>query len=152
MEFDATFLVAVISFLVFVYLMNKIFYAPVLKIMQDRQALVEHNFQNAHDTKKAVEAQVSHRNNELDKSREEARNLIAEHSQKFKAERNIRIAQYKEQLYSDVVNQRETLRSSAIEAKEVLKDNVVNIAKDISQLILGDAVSKETIDKSKIEE
>lgn len=152
MEFDATFLVAVISFLLFVYLMNKIFYAPVLKIMQDRQALVEHNFQSAHDTKKAVEAQVAHRNNELDKSREEARNLIAEHSQKFKAERNIRIAQYKEQLYSDVVNQRETLRSSAIEAKEVLKDNVVNIAKDISQLILGDAVSKETIDKSKIEE
>lgn len=152
MEFDATFLIAVISFLVFVYLMNKIFYAPILKIMQDRQALVEQNFQNAHDTKKAVEAQVAHRNNELDKSREEARNLIAEHSQKFKAERNIRIAQYKEQLYSDVVNQREDMRNSAIEAKEVLKDNVVNIAKDISQLILGDAVNKEAIDKSKIEE
>lgn len=152
MEFDATFLIAVISFLVFVYLMNKIFYAPILKIIQDRQALVEQNFQNAHDTKKAVEAQVSHRNNELDKSREEARTLIAEHSQKFKAERNIRIAQYKEQLYSDVVNQREDMRNSAIEAKEVLKDNVVNIAKDISQLILGDAVNKEAIDKSKIEE
>lgn len=152
MEFDATFLIAVISFLVFVYLMNKIFYAPILKIMQDRQALVEQNFQNAHDTKKAVEAQVAHRNNELDKSREEARTLIAEHSQKFKAERNIRIAQYKEQLYSDVVNQREDMRNSAIEAKEVLKDNVVNIAKDISQLILGDAVNKEAIDKSKIEE
>lgn len=152
MEFDATFLIAVISFLVFVFLMNKIFYAPILRIMQDRQAIVEQNFQNAHDTKKAVEAQVAHRNNELDKSREEARNLIAEHSQKFKAERNIRIAQYKEQLYSDVVNQREDMRNSAIEAKEVLKDNVVNIAKDISQLILGDAVNKEAIDKSKIEE
>ena len=78
--------------------------------------------------------------------------MISEHSQKFKEERNIRIAQYKEELYSDIANQRDSIKQSAREAKEVLKDNVVNIAKDISQMLLGDAVNKETIDKSKIEE
>ena len=41
MEFDATFLFAVISFLVFIFIMNKVFYAPILRIMQERQKFVE---------------------------------------------------------------------------------------------------------------
>ena len=41
MEFDATFLIAVISFIVFVVIMNKIFYAPILKIMQENPNIVE---------------------------------------------------------------------------------------------------------------
>lgn len=152
MEFDATFLIAVISFVVFVFLMNRIFYAPILKIMQARRSFVEQNFNSAGNTKKETEQQINYRNSELDKSREESRNLIAEHSQKFKSERNIKLAKYKEELYSDIASQRDSLKTSALEAKEVLKDNVVNLAKDISQLLLGDAVDKETIDKSKIEE
>ncbi len=152
MEFDATFLFAVISFLVFIFIMNKIFYAPILRIMQQRQAFVEDNFNSAKETEKETEKQIDYRNQELDKSRDEARTLISEHSQKFKEERNIKIAQYKEELYSDIANQRESLRQSAVESKEVLKDNVVDIAKDISQILLGSAVNKDTIDKSKIEE
>ncbi len=152
MEFDATFLFAVISFLVFIFIMNKIFYAPILRIMQERQEFVENNFNSAKETEKETEKQIDYRNQELDKSRDEARVLISEHSQKFKEERNVKIAQYKEVLYSDIANQRESLKKSAVESKEVLKDNVVDIAKDISQILLGDAVNKDTIDKSKIEE
>ena len=44
MEFDATFLIAAISFIVFVFIMNKIFYAPILNIMKARQDFVEENF------------------------------------------------------------------------------------------------------------
>ena len=78
--------------------------------------------------------------------------MISEHSQKFKEERNIRIVQYKEERYSEIANERDSLKQSARDAKETLKDNVVDIAKEISQMLLGDAVNKDTIDKSKIEE
>ena len=152
MEFDATFLFAVISFLVFIFIMNKIFYAPILRIMQERQAFVENNFNSAKETQKETEKQHEYRNAELNKSRDEARALISEHSQKFKEERNIRIAQYKEERYSEIANERDSLKQSARDAKETLKDNVVDIAKEISQMLLGDAVNKDTIDKSKIEE
>lgn len=152
MGFDATFLIVVINFVVFVLIMNKIFYAPILKIMQERQALVEDNFKNAKTIKQETDEKITYRNIELDKSREEAINLIAEHSQKFKAERNIRIAQHKEELYSDIANQRESLKISAREAKETLKENVVDLAKDISKMILGESIDSDKIDKSKIEE
>ena len=152
MEFDATFLIAVISFLCFIFIMNKIFYAPILKIMQERQAFVEQNFQTATLTNKETEKQIIYRNEELEKSRDEARSLIAQQSQSLKAEKNKRISEYKNELYSDIAQQRENLKNSALEAKETLKDNVVDIAKNISQMLLGETIDKEAIDKSKIEE
>lgn len=152
MEFDATFLIAVISFLLFVFIMNKVFYAPILRIMRERQSFVEQNYNAAAETKKEAEKQTQYRDTELEKSREEARDMIARHTQNLKSEKNKKISGYKEELYSGIAQQRESLRNSALEAKETLKDNVVNIAKDISQMLLGDSIDKDAIDKSKIEE
>ena len=52
----------------------------------------ENNYSSAKLTQAETEKQHNYRNGELDKSRDEARALISEHSQKFKQERNIRIA------------------------------------------------------------
>jgi F-type H+-transporting ATPase subunit b len=152
MEFDATFLIAVISFIVFVLLMNKIFYAPVLKIMQARQSFVEKNYSCAAETKKQTEERTQYRENELEKSRKSSREMIAQHSQNLKNERNKELAEYKENINFDIVRQKDGLKNSAIEAKDVLKDNVVDIAKDISQILLGESINKENINKSQIEE
>ena len=54
MEFDATFLIALLSFLLFIFIMNKIFYAPVLKIMQERQSFVEQNYDSAKTTNNEI--------------------------------------------------------------------------------------------------
>lgn len=152
MEFDATFLIALISFIVFVFVMNKIFYAPVLKIMQERQTFVEQNYDSAKSTRIETQKQTDYRNSELEKSRENARNMISENSQILKAQRSKKIAQYKENLYGSISEEKESLRNSALSAKETLKDNVVDIAKEISQKIMGTSVSTDTIEKSQIKE
>ncbi len=152
MEFDATFIIATISFIVFVLIMNKIFYAPILKIMQERQSLVEENYNSAKATKLETQKQTEYRNSELEKSREEARSVISENVQNLKVQRSKKIEEYKDELYGNVSKERDNLRQSAIEAKETLKDNVVDIAKEISEKILGSSVSTETIDKSQIKE
>ena len=152
MEFDATFLIAVISFIVFVIIMNKIFYAPILKIMQERQNVVEANFNAAKEINEETQKQTEYHTSELEKSRDEARQKIAEASQQFKQERSQEISEYKSELYGNIAKEKENLKNSAYEAKEVLKDNIVDIAKEISQMLLGDAVNRDTINKSKIEE
>lgn len=152
MEFDATFLISLISFIVFVFIMNKIFYAPVLRIMQERQNIVEDNYNNAKLTKIETQKQTDYRNSELEKSREDARNMIAENSQNLKAEKSKKITEYKDEVYGNISKERDNLRNSALDAKETLKDNVVDIAKEISQKILGNSVAIDTIDKSQIKE
>lgn len=152
MEFDATFIVALVSFILFVFIMNRIFYSPVLKIMQERQNYVEQNYNIAKTTNLETKKHTEYKHSELEKSRAEARTLIAENSQKLKTERSKKIAEYKESLYSNISKERDSLRNSALDAKEILKDNVVDIAKEISQKILGNSVSTETINKNQIKE
>ncbi len=152
MEFDATFLIAVISFIIFVIIMNKIFYAPVLKIMKERQAFVRNNFEKAALLKKTSEQKLDYINSEMNKSREIAREMISKNSQKLKVDINNELFEYKKNLNENIFNQRNNLKNSAKEAGETLKDNVVDIAKEISQIILGDVIDKDKITKSQIEE
>ncbi len=152
MEFDATFLFAAISFLVFVFLMNKIFYAPILKIMKDRQDFVAQNFNEAKNVKLKTQENIEYRESELQKSRSEAQEIIASKSQNLKKEKMLKIAEYKEELFGNIKTQKEELRSSALDAKEVLKDKVVDLAKGISDKLLGNNVNSDYIDKSDIKE
>ena len=152
MEFDATFLIAVISFILFVLIMNKVFYAPILKIMQSRQTFVEQNYNSAKQTREDTQKQDEYRNTELEKSRDEARKIISEQSQKLKSKRSKKIAEYKETVFNTISQERDGLKNSVIETKEVLKDNVVDIAKNISKKILGEYISTNSINKTQIKE
>ena len=68
MEFDATFLFSIISFIVFVLIMNRIFYAPVLNIMKQRQTFVDNNFNSAKEIRNVVQQKVQIHNSELEKT------------------------------------------------------------------------------------
>ena len=152
MEFDATFLIAAISFIIFIFLMNKIFYAPILKIMQERQTFVEQNYENAKLINQETQEKIEYREAELNKSRTEVQTMISENSKKLKKESSEKIAQYKNELYENIKNEKDSLKNSAIGAKEILKENVVDIAKNISTKLLGDSINIETINKDQIKE
>ena len=152
MEFNATFLISAISFIVFVIIMNRIFYAPILKIMQEREKIVEGNFNTAKELNNETQKQTEYHNSKLEKTRDEARQKIADASQQFKQERSQAILDYKSELYENITKEKENLRNSALEAKETLKDNVVDIAKEISHKVLGFDVDAESINKSQIKE
>ena len=46
-EFNATFIVAMISFVVFIFIMNIIFYRPILLIIKKREEYLESNYNEA---------------------------------------------------------------------------------------------------------
>lgn len=152
MEFDATFLIAAISFIIFIFLMNKVFYTPILKIMQERTAFVEQNYEDTRLIKEKTKEKIDFRENELEKSRNNVQTMIAENSKALKIEGSKNIEKYKEEKYENIENEKKILKNSAIEAKEELKNNVVDIAKNISQKILGNSVNVETINKNQIKE
>lgn len=152
MEFDATFLIAIISFIVFVFIMNKIFYAPILRIMQERQKFIEENFTSSKINKSEILKKTKYHDDELEKNRDEARSYISEKSKIFKQESSNKVLSYKNTLYENINKEKDLLKQSAIDAKEVLKDNLVDIAKDISYRILGEDINKDSINKSQIDE
>ena len=152
MEFDATFLFSVISFIVFVFIMNAIFYAPILKIMQKRSSLVENNFNSANKLKEQTKIQEDYHSNELEKFRTIASSELNSSMQRINSEKSKIIAQYKSELVLENQNKKEELRHSALDAKETLKNSVVDIAKNISNILFGADIDSNTINKSQIKE
>ena len=152
MEFNATLLISAISFILFVIIMNKIFYKPILKVMKERQAFVEQNYNEASNFQRIADERTQFRENKLEESRNSSREKIAKEAQELKDARNKELASYKEEVYSNIHQQKEEMRNSAIAAKEVLKEKVVDIAKDISDILLGESIEKENINKDQIEE
>ena len=61
-EFNATFIVAMISFIVFIFIMNIIFYRPILSIIKKREDYMNNN----HNEAKELTDQVSVYRKEID--------------------------------------------------------------------------------------
>ena len=56
MEFNGTFIVTIITFIIFIVVMNKILYAPILRIMEERKNFIEDNYNEAqHNTSQSEE-------------------------------------------------------------------------------------------------
>ncbi len=151
MEFDATFIIALISFICFVFIMNKIFYAPILKIMNDRQVFVENNYKESETIRVQTDKNEGYYDDELSKARDIARGEISKQAKNLKNKKSEIIADYKNQLANDVAKQKEELKNSAIEARDVLKNNVVDIAKNITHKIFGNDINVDGIDFNKDE-
>lgn len=54
-EFNATFLVAMLSFVVFIMIMNAIFYRPILNIMRKRDEYINSNYDEAEEFSEQAE-------------------------------------------------------------------------------------------------
>lgn len=54
-EFNATFLVAMLSFVVFIMIMNAIFYRPILNIMRKRDEYINSNYDEAKELSEQAE-------------------------------------------------------------------------------------------------
>ena len=72
-EFNATFLVAMLSFVLFIMIMNAIFYRPVLNIMRKREEYINSNY------------------NEANSNSEEAQKLDAQRTEKIQQTQNQRV-------------------------------------------------------------
>ena len=125
MEFNATFLVSAISFIVFVFLMNKIFYAPLEKIIIKREQLVDDTLNEAKREDKLIKASNDSKsivNNMVSVANENARTKTAE-------AKNSSVEQLK-------IHKQE-LEQQAVTAKNELCGTVQEIANQIVEKILG---------------
>ena len=77
MEFNATFLVSAISFLVFVFIMNKIFYAPLTDIIEKREKLVDDTLNEAKNSRDKASGILTERENKLTKARDDKKKIIS---------------------------------------------------------------------------
>lgn len=76
MEFNATFLVSVISFIIFTIIMNKIFYKPLENVMDERQKFIDDAKFDALNSNNRADAILKEKEDRLNKSASDSKNLL----------------------------------------------------------------------------
>lgn len=137
MEFNATFLATIISFILFVFLMNKILYAPILSIMEERRSFIDGNYKSAEDTDAKSAKLAEEREEKLLEARDDARNNYNSTLDEYKTQREELVTNAQETAKEDMIRSQIELENVSNEVKNSLKGSMTDLANDIVEKVIG---------------
>ncbi len=137
MEFNATFLASIISFLVFVFLMNKILYSPMEKIVKERQKFIDENFNSADENYKKADGLEHQREEKLVGAKNEARSKYNDSVNGFKVQKADILKQAQDKTNAELEEEYQKLNNISNDTKEGLKGRMTDLANDIVEKVLG---------------
>lgn len=150
-EFNATFLVAMISFVVFIIIMNAILYKPILSIIEERQAYIDKNNNDAIDSKNKIQNILDDKEKRLNEASAKSKKIISERVQKENENSTAITEKTKAESLADISSAKDELLNESIQTTEVLKTNIKDLAEKISEKILGENFAIENFDNEIID-
>ena len=137
MEFNGTFLATIITFIVFVFLMNKVLYVPVLDIMEKRKNFVDENYKNAQENNSKTEEPGREKEERLAGAKDDARGKYVSILDDFKNRKSDVIREAQNSAQDELNKAQGELDNLSNEVKEGLKGRMNELAGDIAEKILG---------------
>lgn len=150
MEFNGTFLASIITFLVFVYLMNKVLYAPMAAIVAERKRVIDENYQKADEFNKKAETIEADVTQKIADAKEDARAKYGEVLGEYKEQRADIIICAQESSKEELEASYAALDNVSNEAKENLKSKMTDLANDIAEKVLGYRSEVQGFDNDKV--
>ena len=137
MEFNGTFFASIISFLAFVFIMNKLLYEPVHKIVKERNDFIDGNYKDANENNAKADELSKERDEKIVGAKEDARGKYNEILAGFKEQRTDIVKNAQAKSHDDIEQASINLNNVSNEAKENLKWKMTDLANDIVEKVLG---------------
>ena len=137
MEFNATFIVSLVSFVLFVLVMNKIFYAPITKIILEREKLISDNYDEANTMNDEAENLLTQRKEKIAEAEEDARKTIAQSIQKYNEQGKVETTEARKVSMENLKDKKIALRQEYLVAKSELNNSINSFANSISEKVMG---------------
>lgn len=139
-EFNATFLVAMLSFVVFIMIMNAIFYRPILNIMRKRDEYINSNYDEAKKLSEQAEKLDIKKTETIQQTQNECRTEIknvVENAQGL-ASKNVQDAR------TEVKNEIQLKKDSLVRESEALEGVLESsVVTDLASSITSKFMSKD---------
>lgn len=152
MEFNGTFFVTIITFIVFVFLMNKILYVPILNIMEARKSFIDDNYKTASANEAKVIQIAEEKNGLLTNAREKAREVYNEKIENYKNKRIEIISEAQNSAKEDFQKNEIELQNVSNDVKNNLKNSMTDLANDIVEKVIGYRSEVQGFDIQKVDE
>ena len=131
------FLVTIISFVLFVFVMNKILYEPINNIVAQRREFVDENLRTADINHKKANEISAQKEEKLKGARNDARNKYSDAVVDFKNKKNDILKNAQCDADNELMQTYENLNNLSNEAKEGLKGRMTDLANDIVEKMIG---------------
>ncbi len=140
MEFNATFFVTAISFIVFTFIMNKIFYAPLTKVIDEREEFINNAVTEAKDNTNQAENLLKNKEETLNATVEKTRKIITSAAEKANSDGDALTEEAKRQARLKI----EDGKSSISKEKEAAQNELKSKVKDLAEIIASKVLQSET--------
>lgn len=146
-EFNATFLIAMLSFVVFILIMNAIFYNPILNIIRKREDYINSNYEDSKRFKNEAEEFNTTRKAKLEQTQDKCRHEFKNAIDKVQNDSSDKIRAAKENTKQIIQSKKEQLLLEENNLKNDIKNTVVkDLASSIASKIMGTDTKIENID------
>lgn len=147
LQFNATFLVAMFSFILFIIIMDRILYKPISKIVNEREDFINKNYKEAQENTAETERIHKDREQKLLKSKADSRKIISEKVDAARKEAKMRTEAAVHKSREEITRAKENLNAEEVKTQEKLQSSVPALAEAITEKLLG---QKFSIDNSEL--
>jgi len=149
MEFNGTLIVSIISFITFVFLMNKILYEPILKVIEARQNLYDKNSKMENSSKEKTKALLDEKNATLAKAHFQASEIVKETTKTTKEKCSVEIHNAKLDVKKQIEDKEQELLDISKNVKNEIKSQMSEHVKEIISKVLNENIEV-NLDEEKI--
>lgn len=147
LEFNATFIVAMLSFVVFILIMNSIFYNPILNIIRKRDEYINSNYEDAKRFVSAAHEFNTDRAAKLEQVQEKCRHEFKSVVSSLQTDAQDKVNAARNNTKSIIQSKKDDLSKVEEQLKEDIKSSVVkDLASSIASKLLGTETNVDNID------
>lgn len=149
MEFNATFIISAISFVIFTVIMNAVFYKPIEKIVNERQKFIDDAYLDAENSNQKADELIQDKEYKLAQTDKTTKNIMVEKVADANKLRDLKIADTK----NSTINRINDAKSNLLKEKENMKEQIDSVTVELAQKISSKILNEDVIisDKELIE-
>ncbi len=152
LELDGTLIVIAVSFIIFAFVMQMIFYAPMTKIRNERESYIDKNKKDAQDLFNKSEELLKNYHEKILQTKISVNEVISKATSSAAMEKASIMKENSDIEAEKVKNAKELTQQEKSEAEKVLKMQIGEFAHSIVKKVLGNqiqtpAIPLETINK-----
>ena len=151
LEFNGTFIILAISFVIFVVLENFIFYRPLKRVMLERADYIKENEDFAGKSYSAMQSLIAEKDEKISQAREKSFMILNDTNAGEQEKFDVAIKEAKQNSNKNLIEIQTKLEEEKIQVKNELKKEIGIYASDIISKILKKEVSVININDEVVE-
>ncbi len=137
MEFNATFLVSAVSFILFCFIMNAIFYKPLQKVVLEREKFIDETNKEADENYEKSEALIKDKNDKIEAAKLDSKKVILDKTEEMKSKKAQMTEEARTSATSMINSAKTDMNNEKENSQAVLDEESKKLADEIVSKILG---------------